>query len=67
MSTADTTPYNMNEAARALQKSTSTISYWLTKGELFEVPSHGRQRLISAESIQRKARQLGIELREAVS
>ena len=61
-------PYNLNQAARVLQRSTATISYWLGKGELEEVPSHGRQRLISAASVRAKAQEIGVTIEpEAVS
>jgi len=57
-------PYNINQAARALGRSTSTISYWLENGSLVEEPSRGKARFITAESLRAKAAQIGVELRE---
>ena len=58
----DTKPYSVREAARVLVRSTSTIVFWLENGDLEEFPSHGHQRLITAESLHAKAAQLGIAL-----
>ena len=54
--------YNLRSAAKALGKSPSTIAYWLEKGELAEVPSLGRSRMITAASVQAKAREIGVKL-----
>jgi hypothetical protein len=57
-------PYNLSQAAAALRVSKGTVFNWLSNEELFEVDSHGNQRLVSAESVRRKARELGIDLSE---
>jgi hypothetical protein len=58
--------YNLTWAAKALGVPTQTARNWLDQGELEQVPIIGHTRIVTAASVQSKAKQLGIDLIEAV-
>lgn len=55
-------PYTLRAAAKALGVSVTTVQKWLEDGDLFEVPITGGVRAVSDESVQRKAKERGVEL-----
>ena len=55
-------PYTIRAAAKALHVSPETARKWLDSGELFETPVEGGVRLVSDESVQRKAKETGVKL-----
>lgn len=57
-------PYTLRAAARALHVSPETARKWLNDKRLYEVPVNGGARLVSDESVQRVARELGVNLNE---
>lgn len=59
-------PYTLRAAAKALNVTVTTVKKWVEQGDLYEVPVTGGVRLVSDESVQRKARERGIDL-EVVS
>ncbi len=59
-------PYTLRAAAKALNVTVTTVQKWVEQGDLYEVPVTGGVRLVSDESVQRKARERGIDL-EVVS
>ena len=60
-------PYTLRAAAEALQVSVTTVARWVEDKSLFEVEVKGGVRLVSDESVQRKARERGIDLTAEVA
>jgi len=56
-------PYTFRAAAEALGVSVTTVQKWVKVGDLFELSVHGGCKLVSDESVQRKARVRGVELK----
>jgi len=54
--------YSLSAAAKALNRPKATLVLWMDNGQLEELPVRGHVRLITAESLRAKARELGVTL-----